>query len=169
MPDDFASRAAQLAATAVETELINASRDYEDAVRINDEGLAADAMKRWAAHKRDFDTLTGVNQQQQQQGQLSHAQRNFLSRRAAGGDVIDNQRMQDYARGHDKAVAAGLQPDTREYFSAIEGYVDHLGDGRQPPLNEREVAAICGISAEEYARQAQKLAGMKARGEYGNQ
>jgi hypothetical protein len=124
-------------------------------------------MKRYVQHRHQYDALVGANQQQRS-GELSVAQRNFLSRRQAGGDVLDAQRWKDYARGHDKAVAAGLQPDTREYFSAIEGYVDHLGDGRQPPLNEREAARICGVSEEEYAKQAQKLAGMRARGEYGD-
>ena len=91
MADDFTNRAAYLAAQAVETELINATRDYEDAQRLGGEdgaSLAADALKRYATHKREFDELTGANQPQQQSGQLSVAQRNFLSRRAALGDDI---------------------------------------------------------------------------------
>ena len=50
------NRAAQLAAAAVETELINATRDYEDAQRLGGAdgvSLAADAFKRYAhAQKR---------------------------------------------------------------------------------------------------------------------
>lgn len=171
MADEFTNRAAQLATQAVETELINATRDYEDAARLGGEdgvSLAADALKRYAQHKREFDELTGANQPQQESGQLSVAQRNFLSRRAAGGDEINQQRMRDYARAHDKALAAGLEPDTPAYFSSIENYVDRLGDGRQPPLNEREAARLCGITEEEYSIQAQKLAAMRARGEYGS-
>jgi hypothetical protein len=101
----------------------------------------------------------------QQSGQLSNAQRNFLSRRQAGGDTLDARRMQDYARGHDKALAAGLMPDSREYFSAVEQYVDRLGDGRQPPLNEREAAKLCGVDEQTYAINAQKYQAMNARGE----
>lgn len=55
----------------------------------------------------------------------------------------------------------GLRVDSPEYFSAVEGHVDHLGDGRQPPLNEREVATMCGISEQEYAGQAAKLRGIR--------
>ena len=73
MADDFTNRAAYLAAQAVETELINATRDFEDAQRIGGEdgaSLAADALKRYATHKREFDELTGANQPQRQDGQL---------------------------------------------------------------------------------------------------
>ena len=69
MADEFTKRAAYLAAQAVETELINATRDFEDAQRLGGEdgaSLAADALKRYAAHKREYDELTGANQPQQQ-------------------------------------------------------------------------------------------------------
>jgi hypothetical protein len=145
MADEFTNQATALALKDLEENLIQASRLYEDAQRSDDPVSAADALKGYAAAKRDYEALAGAGQQQQP-GQLSRAQLNFLSRRAAGGDELDARRMQDYARGHDKAVAAGLQVDSREYFSAVENYVDHLGDGRQPPLNEREVASMCGIS-----------------------
>jgi hypothetical protein len=168
MADEFTNQATALALKDLEDNLIQASRSYEDAQRSDDPLSAADALKSYAQAKRDYEALAGAGQQQQQPGELSRAQLNFLSRRQAGGDLLDPQRMQDYARGHDKAVAAGLRVDSREYFSAIEHYCDHLGDGRQPPLNEREAAKLCGISDEEYSRQAARLQAMKRSGEYGS-
>ena len=164
----FIQRAAQLATQAVETELISATRDYEDSQRLGDESLAADAMRRYAQNKRDYDELTGVNQPQQQSGQLSVAQRNFLSRRAALGDDLTPARMRDYAVAHTRATNAGLEPDTPAYFSAIEKAVDSMGDGRQPLLDERSAAQICGVSDEIYAANAAKLRNMRLRGEYGD-
>jgi hypothetical protein len=161
---EFAQRAAELARAGIEENLIQASRSYEDALRTGDEYSAAAALQNYAAAKRDYDTL--APQQQQSNGQLSNAQRNFLSRRAAGGDQITPQRMADYARGHERALAAGLQPDTPQYFAAVAGHVDHLGDGRIPPLDEREVAKMCGISEREYSQGAAKLAALKRAGNY---
>jgi hypothetical protein len=164
----FTQRAAQLAAQAVETELISASRDYEDAQRIGDESLAADAMRRYAANKRDYDEITGANQPQQQSGQLSVSQRNFLSRRAALGDDLTPVRMKDYALAHTRAVNAGLEVDSPQYFKAIETFCDTMtGDGHQPVLNEREAARVCGVSDEVYSVMAHKLKAMKRSGEYG--
>ena len=168
MTDDFTNRAAQLATQAVETELIAATREFEDAVRSEDEFSAAAAMKRYAASKAEYDTLTGANQPQQQSGQLSVAQRNFLSRRAALGDEITPSRMKDYALAHTRAVNAGLEPDTPQYFAAVERSVDTMGDGRQELLNERSAAQICGVSDEVYAANAAKLRNMRLRGEYGD-
>ena len=167
MANEFANRAVQVAASEIETSLINATRDYEDAQRIGDELLAAEALKQYSTAKAQHDALTGGNQPQQQaNGQLSNAQKNFLSRRAALGDDLSPSRMKDYALAHTRAVNAGLQPDTPQYFSAVERSVDTMGDGRQPVLNEREAAKMCGVSDQEYAAQAQKLRTMKARGEY---
>jgi len=163
MADDFTHQAVGQAIKDLEENLIQASRAYEDAQRYDDPASAAYALRTYAAAQRDYDALTGAGQQQR--GQLSNAQRNFLSRRQAGGDELTPQRMADYARAHDKAMAAGLTADTPEYFSAIANHVDHLGDGRQPPLDEREAARLCGISDEEYAIQARKMWGMKQRGE----
>jgi len=168
MSDEFANRAAQLAAQAVETDLINATRDYEDAMRVQDEGLAADALKRYAASKTEYDTLTGANQPQQQSGRFSVAQTNFLSRRAALGDDLTPARMKDYALAHTRAVNAGLEPDTPQYFAAIERSVDTMGDGRQPLLDERSAAQVCGVDDETYAFHAARLRNMRARGEYGS-
>ena len=168
MADDFTNRAAQLATQAVETELIAATREFEDAVRSEDEFSAAAAMKRYASSKAEYDTLTGANQPQQQSGQLSVAQRNFLSRRAALGDDITPSRMKDYALAHTRAVNAGLEPDTPQYFAAVERSVDSMGDGRQPLLDERSAAQICGVSDEVYAANAAKLRNMRLRGEYGD-
>ena len=166
MSDEFNQRAAQLALSDIERDLIQASRDFEDATRSQDEYLAADAMKRYAEHKKNYDELAGTGQQQQPSGQLSTAQVNFLSRRQAGGDHLDGKRMQDYARGHDRAVAAGLEPNSPQYFNAVSHYVDHLGDGRIPPLDEREAARISGISEQEYSAHAQRLRALKAAGHY---
>lgn len=169
-PDDpeFASRAAQIATNEIEKNLISATRSYEDAVRDGDEALAAAALQDYAVYKHQYDALTGGGQQQQHQpsGQLSTAQRNFLSRRAAGGDELTAERMNQYAQGHQRAVSAGLKPDSPEYFKAVEFYVDHQGDGRIPPLDEREAARISGISEQEYAAGAAKLRALKAAGHY---
>jgi hypothetical protein len=121
------------------------------------------ALRSYNAAKINYDGLTGANQpQQQQSGQLSVAQRNFLSRRAALGDDLTGKRMRDYATAHVRATNAGLQVDSPEYFSAIEKYCDTMtGDGRQPLLNEREAARVCGISDSEYA-----LAYLKATGQH---
>jgi hypothetical protein len=163
--DDFAERAAQLARANLEERLISASRQYEDSLRSNDEYSASSALQEYAAAKRDFDALT-PQQQQQSNGQLSNSQRNFLSRRQAGGDQLDAKRMQDYARGHSRAVEAGFQPDSPGYFSAVAGYVDHLGDGRIPPLTEQEVAKMCGIDERTYAANAERLRALKRAGHY---
>jgi hypothetical protein len=137
-------------------------------MRSEDELLAADALKRYNTAKLEYDNLTGASQQQQQRqsGQLSAAQKSFLSRRQYGGDEITPERMQVYARGHERAIAAGLQPDTDAYFRSIEFFVDHQGDGRIPPLNEREAAKISGVSDEEYAAGAAKSAALKRGGFY---
>ena len=136
MADDFTNRAAYLAAQAVETELINATRDYEDAQRLGGEdgaSLAADALKRYATHKREFDELTSANQPQQQSRSTQQLRRGiFYARRAALGDEITPERMKDYALAHTRAVNAGLEPDTPQYFAAVERSVDSMGDGRQP-------------------------------------
>ena len=103
--DEFANQATQLALKSLEEDLITASRSYEDAIRYDDPVTAADALKNYAAVRQSYGALAGAGQQQQQPGALSRAQVNFLSRKKAGGDVLDPQRMQDYARGHDRAVA----------------------------------------------------------------
>jgi hypothetical protein len=166
MSDEFASQAAGLALRDLEENLIYSSRAYEDALRAGDPVSAADALKTYASVKRDYDALAGTGQQQQQSGQLSAASRNFLSRRQAGGDELTPQRMQQYVLGHQRAVQGGLKPDSPEYFRAVEWYVDHQGDARQPPLSEREVAKMCGISDHEYAQNAARLQAMKRAGMY---
>lgn len=166
MADEFAERAAQLALKDVEDQLIQASRTYEDALRSDDPYTAAAALQNYAEQKQKYDALAGAGQQQQPSGQLSVAQRNFLSRRAAGGDQLTPQRMADYARGHDRALAAGLRQDSPEYFRAIEWYADHQGDGRIPPLDEREAARISGVDEQTYAAHAQRLRSLKDAGHY---
>jgi hypothetical protein len=166
MAGEFAARAAQLAVKELEDNLIAASREYEDAQRSGDEYSAAYALKNYSQAKRDFDALTNAGQQQQQSGQFSNAQINFLSRRAALGDELTPSRMRDYALAHTRAQNAGLEIDSPQYFAAIERSVDTMGDGRQPVLDERSAAKLCGVSDEVYAANAQKLRAMKARGEY---
>jgi hypothetical protein len=127
----FAERAAQIARANLEEQLIQSSRQYEDALRGGDEYSASSALQEYAETKQKYDLITGSGQQQQ--GQLSNAQRNFLSRRQAGGDTLNAERMQVYSRGHDRAIQGGLRPDSPEHFRAIEWYADHQGDGRTPP------------------------------------
>ena len=47
--------------------------------------------------------------------------------------------MKDYALAHTRAVNAGLDPDTPQYFAAVERSVDSMGDGRQELL-ERAIS-----------------------------
>jgi hypothetical protein len=164
MSDEFAARAAQLAVKELEDNLIAASREYEDAQRSGDEYSAAFALKNYSQAKRDFDALTQAGRQQQS-GQLRYAQINFLSRRQALGDELSPQRMKDYALAHTRAMNAGLEVDSPQYFAAVERSVDGMGDGRQAVLDERSAAKLCGVSDEVYAANAQKLRAMKARGE----
>ena len=165
MADDFASRAAQLAAADIEQTLIQATRDYEDAQRSGDEYTAASALKNYAQAKREFDTLTGAGQQQNR-GELSAAQRSFLSRRQAGGDQLTPDRMRTYSQAHERAVSAGLKPDSPEYFRSIEFYCDHQGDGRIPPLTEAEAAKISGVDERTYAANAERLRALRRAGLY---
>jgi len=164
MADDFGSAAAQIVIRDLEENLIQAGREYEDAQRANDPTSAAYALQRYNSTQLEYEKLTGANQPQQ--AQLSNAQANFLSRRQALGDELSPARMQDYARGHDRALAAGWQVDSPQYFAAVAGHVDNLGDGRQAPLNEKTAAELCGISPEEYAANASRLRSLKQRGFY---
>jgi hypothetical protein len=163
---EFANQAAAEAIATLEEELIQASRAYEDAERYG--YSAGDAVTRCNKAKVELDALTGANQPRQAQQQLSPAAQQYLQKRVAGGETLSPARWQDYLRGHQQAVAAGWQPDTPQYFAAVSGYVDHLGDGRQPPLDEREVCKMLGLSEDEYAAQAQKLRALKAQGHYGD-
>jgi len=166
MPDDFAHQAAQQAVRDLEENLIQASRAYEDAQRSGDTYTAAEAMKMYRAAERSYADMTGAGQPHQNaSGKLSNAQQNFLSRRAALGDDLTPDRMKDYALAHTRAMNAGIEVDSPQYFAAIERSVDSMGDGRQPQLNEREAARICGVSDETYAANAAKMWGMKRRGE----
>jgi hypothetical protein len=173
--DDIDRQAMELSRIEAEEKLITASRQYQDAKRVlqheTDEYLRQDYLRQLAEARRDYneakkemDQLSGA-----QQGQLSQAQVAFLTRRAAGGDTLDAQRMQTYGEGHERALRKGLPVDSAEYFREVEWYVDHQGDGRIPPLNEAEAAKICGISDAEYQRQQQKLFQLKRDGMYRNE
>ena len=166
--DEFANQATALALRSLEEDLIAASRVYEDSIRGDDPVTAADALKSYATTKQSYDALAKAGQQQRSPDNSARAQMNFLQPQAAGGDTLDPQRMQDYARGHDKALAAGLRVDSPEYFSAVANFCDHLGDGRQPPLSESEAARLCGLTDAEYAQQAARLRQMKRNGSYRN-
>jgi hypothetical protein len=168
--EQFAARAAQLAVSDIEQHLIQSTRDYQDAQRDSDELTAADALKRYADYKQQYDILTGAaerqQQSQQQSGQLSNAQRNFLSRRAAGGDELSATRMKDYALAHTRCVNSGIPVDSPQYFQAIAHYADTMGDGRQKPLDEREAAKIAGVDERTYAANAERLRALKRAGNY---
>ena len=166
MADRFTDQTVQIAVQELERELVEAGRQFEDAQRDNDPHSAAWALKEYNAKQAELDRLVGNNQPQQQSGELTHAQRNFLGRRQALGDELSPQRMQDYAQAHVRAVAAGLTPDSPQYFKAIEMAVDSQGDGRQTQLNEHEVAKMCGLSPEEYAQGAAIVAQRKRQGFY---
>jgi hypothetical protein len=152
--DEFVNETAQIALSEVERNLVQATRDFEDAARDGDRYLGADAYRRYMENKTTFDKMTDGDQPQQQQQQqpgLSVAQRNYLSRRAYGGDQLTPQRMGDYAKGHERAVAAGFRSqvvriagiglliDATEYFSCVSNYVDHLGGSNEVAITEIEV------------------------------
>jgi len=162
--NDFASEAAKLAIADLERDLVTASRLYEDSVRDGDTASAALAMREFASRQAEYNSLTGANEPRQPG--LSTAQANFLSRRSAGGDELSPQRLEDYGRGHHKALAAGWAENSPEYFRAVEGYVDSLGDGRSRPLDEREAAKLCGLTDQEYSANADRLAALKRDGHY---
>jgi len=149
----FVARAAELALADAHEALVQATRAWEDSNRYQDETSGAQALAAYVEAKQKYDALAGTDNKQQQNdaGQLSAATRNFLSRRVAGGDEITPARWQEYLRGHHRAIAAGFEPDTTEYFHAVAGHVDSAGDGRQPPLDEQTAAKISGISPEEYS------------------
>ena len=166
MDDDpeFIDKAGREAVARAEEKLIKASRKFEDASRVGDEYEAARALEKLSKRKANYDRLTGQNQGQP--GRLSVAQQNFLSRRAAGGDELTPTRMKDYALAHTRAVNAGIEIDSPQYFAAVERSVDHQGDGRIPPLDEREAARISGVDEQTYAHHAARLRALKASGHY---
>jgi hypothetical protein len=164
--DDFSRSAAEIALQQCTDQLREAQRTYEDSARYSDPELAASALRSFASARAQYNELVGATQPQQQAGQLSQAQRDFLLQRQRGGDVLDQNRMGHYARGHDRALAAGLRVDSPEYFAAVANHVDHLGDGRQKPLSEEEAAKICGIDQYTYSDNADRLRALKAAGHY---
>jgi hypothetical protein len=168
MADVLTNEAVRLAIKDLENSLIDLGRTYEDAERSNDPETMAYALQGFNSKQAELDRLTGSGQQGQQQGgQLSNAQANFLSRRQALGDELSAPgRMDDYARAHVRAVSAGLTPDSPQYFKAIEMAVDTQGDGRQPVLNEAEAAKLCGLTPEEYAQGAAIVAQRRRQGFY---
>jgi hypothetical protein len=108
--------------------------------------------------------LSGANQPPQQG--LLDSEKDFISRRIAQGDELTPSRWRDFEIGAAKALQARWERGSPQYLKAIEGYVDSLGDGRQPPLNERTAAEMCGVDPETYAAGANRLRQLKARGFY---
>jgi len=103
-------------------------------ITLGDEPNAAHALKNCVAAKQQYDALTQASRPPQSaSGQLSNTQRNFLSRRVAGGDELSPQRMEDYALAHTRAVNAGLEVDSPQHFAAVAHHADTMGDGRQRP------------------------------------
>lgn len=166
MADDFTKTAAEIALQQCTDSLRESQRNFEDAQRYGAPDLAAEALRQFASARAQYNELVGATQPQQQAGQLSQAQRDFLLQRQRGGDELNQRRMADYARAHDRALAAGLRVDSPEYFAAVANHVDHLGDGRQPPLTEEEAAKICGIDQYTYSDNADRLRALKAAGHY---
>ncbi len=166
--DEFVRQTAAIAINEAEHQLREARHAYENAAAYGDAETGSHALSQYAEAKARLDVLHSNNRQQNNNstGQLSAATRNFLSRRVAGGDELTPARWQEYLRGHHRAIAAGFEPDTTEYFHAVAGHVDSAGDGRQPPLGEQEAARISGISEAEYAQHAQTLRYLKSRGMY---
>ena len=164
--DGFAQTAIQQAAFSLQEEVLTAQRQYEDSVRYEDTAGAGRALTDYLEAKQRLDSLVQAARPQQNANQLSNAQRNFLSRRVAGGDELSPQRMKDYALAHTRAVNAGLEVDSPQYFAAVAHHADTLGDGRQKPLDEREAAKIAGVDEETYAHHARTLRALKARGYY---
>ncbi len=165
MADRFTNEVVRTAVRELEQELVQAGRQYEDAERDRDTQTAAWALNQYNETQLKLDRLTGANEPQPE---LSGAQERFLAHRKAMGDDWEApNRRQDYVQAHVRAVGAGWAIDSPGYFSAVAGHLDHGGDGRQPVLNERSAADLCGISEQEYAQNAQKLRQLKARGYYG--
>ena len=164
MADDFTNQAVQLAVQDLEENLIYASREYEDAQRRGDTQSAAFALKTYTDAQVAYEKLTGAGQQSQQQAdQLTTGEQDFIRhQRSLGNDL----RMEEFVRGAMRAQAAGLQRGSAQYCSAISGHINSLGDGRQPVLDEREAARLCGVDEQTYADGANRLRQMKARGFY---
>jgi hypothetical protein len=166
--EEFALRAATIAKNELAQQLKQASRVYEDSLDGGDPQTAAWALSEYAAAQRKLNSLTGSGAaKQQNNGQLSNATQQFLQRRVAGGEQITPARWQTYLQGHHRAIAAGFEPDTEGYFSAVAGHVDHDGlSGHNRPLDATEAAKISGITPDEYNHYARELYALKQRGLY---
>jgi hypothetical protein len=164
MADKFAIAAQQQALKDLEDDLIYAGRAYEDAERSGDTFSASQAMITYNAKQLEIKELRGDNEPPQQG--LTDSEKNFISRRIAQGDELTPARWRDYETGAARALQAGWQRGSPQYLSAIGGYLDSLGDGRQPPLDERTAARLCGIDDETYAAGAAHVRALKARGFY---
>jgi hypothetical protein len=105
MADEFTERATALAVKEAETELIDATRAFEDAQRAGSDDYStlsgAEALRRYNRAILEYNNLTGANQPQQQaNGQRSEAMKNSiddffcaLSFLLRPGDPDHNRRM----------------------------------------------------------------------------
>lgn len=71
---------------------------------------------------------------------LTPAQKNFLSRRIAGGDELTKDRVQDYIDGHHKALAARLKVGTPRYFATITDHLDGPREQTEQPARREQPA-----------------------------
>jgi hypothetical protein len=162
---DLTNQAVHLAIKDLERDLIEAGRQYEDAEMAQDAHSMSYALQQYNLKQGELERLTGSGQGQQQSG-LSEAQKEFISRRIKGGDDMSPAREQDYYTAHARAVNAGWQIDSPQYFAAVAGHLDSMGDGRQRPLDEREAAKLCGLTPEEYAQGAAQVRALRRAGYY---
>ena len=163
MGDRFTDEATRLAVQGLEEDLITAGRQWEDAERAGDAHSAAWALQQYNETQMKYDRMVGADKPPQQG--LSEAQKQFISRRVQGGEDLRG-REQDYFLAHARAVNAGLEIDSPQYFAAVSASLDNGGDGRQRPLDEREAARLCGLTDQEYAAGAQHVRGLKRAGYY---
>jgi hypothetical protein len=164
MSDKFAYAAQQRAVRKLERDLVEVSRAYEDAAENNDLETATWAMESFNETQLKLKELKGENEPQQQG--LLDSEKDFIARRIAQGDELTPARWRDFEIGAARALQAGWERGSPQYLKAIAGHIDSLGDGRQPPLDERQVARMCGLSDEEYAAGQHEIRARKRAGYY---
>jgi hypothetical protein len=167
MASNLSDQAYAIALNNVEDELLESTRAFEDAQRQGDPHSMAYAYERMTEVVAKRDRMTGANEQQQGGGELSAAQQQFLDHRARMGDDWSSpSRRADYTQAHIRAISAGWEIDSPQYFRAVTGHIESCGDGRSPVLNEHSAAELCGISDQEYAANAARLRQLKRSGHY---
>jgi hypothetical protein len=165
MAGNLRDQAYNIAVNNAEEQLIDSTRAFEDSERQGDANGMAYAYEGMRVAQANLDRITGADQPQQQQEQLLDSEIQFLNRRAALGDDWRTH-PQDYVQASARALAAGLQRGSPQHLKAVEMAVESMGDGRQPLLNERSAAEICGVDEATYAAGAIELARRKRSGHY---